>query len=58
MTKIHETAIVSPETELGNDIEIGPFSIINEHVRIGDGTVIGRIAKSFLAAPLETHQRI
>ena len=26
MTKIHGTAIVSPETELGSDIEIGPFS--------------------------------
>lgn len=41
MTKIHGTAIVSPETELGSDIEIGPFSIINEHVRIGDRTIIG-----------------
>ena len=41
MTKIHGTAIVSPEAELGSDIEIGPFSIINEHVRIGDRTIIG-----------------
>ena len=41
MAKIHETALVSPEAVLGNDIEIGPFSIISEYVRIGDRTTIG-----------------
>ncbi len=37
---IHPTAQVHPSAELGEDIEIGAFSIIDEHVRIGDGTVI------------------
>lgn len=38
---IHETAIVSPDAELGTGVEIGPFSIIEAGVRIGDGSAIG-----------------
>ena len=39
--RIHPTAIVDPKAELGNDVEIGPFSIIRGNVRIGKGTKIG-----------------
>ena len=38
---IHETAVVSPKAELGNNVVVGPYSVINEDVKIGDGTVIG-----------------
>jgi len=38
---IHNTAIVHPSAELGDDIEIGPFSIIDEDVKIGNRTKIG-----------------
>ncbi len=38
---IHKTAIIDPGAELGNDVEIGPFTIIESDVTIGDGTVIG-----------------
>ncbi len=41
VTKIHPTAIVSPKAELGEDVEIGPFSIIADDVQIGRGTVVG-----------------
>ncbi len=41
MRKIHPTAIVSPKAELGEDVEVGPFSIIGDDVQIGRGTVIG-----------------
>ncbi|MCZ6675839.1 MAG: acyl-ACP--UDP-N-acetylglucosamine O-acyltransferase [Candidatus Poribacteria bacterium] len=41
MRTIHPTAIVSPKAELGEDVEVGPFSIIGEDVEIGRGTVIG-----------------
>jgi len=41
MTKIHSTAIVSPAAELADDVEVGPFSIIHDHVYIGAGTKIG-----------------
>lgn len=36
MTKIHPTAIVSPKAELGNNVEVGPFTIIHDDVQIGD----------------------
>ncbi len=41
MTFIHPTASISPRAELGRNVEIGAFSIIEEHVIIGDGTRIG-----------------
>jgi len=38
---IHPTAIISPKAKLGNNIEIGPFSIIYDNVEIGDDVSIG-----------------
>ena len=38
---IHKTAIVHPGAQLGEDVEIGPYSIIGEDVTIGSGTTIG-----------------
>jgi UDP-N-acetylglucosamine acyltransferase len=35
---IHPTAVVSPKAELGNDVEIGPYCVIGDHVRIGART--------------------
>lgn len=37
---IHATAIVNPGVTLGNDVEIGPFCILESGVVIGDGTVL------------------
>jgi UDP-N-acetylglucosamine acyltransferase len=39
--RIDPTAIVHPESNLGDDVEIGAFSIIGPQVTIGSGTVIG-----------------
>jgi UDP-N-acetylglucosamine acyltransferase len=38
---IHSTAVVSPEANLQEGIEIGPYSIIGPNVKIGKDTVIG-----------------
>jgi UDP-N-acetylglucosamine acyltransferase len=38
---IHETAIIDPGAELGKDVDVGPFTVIEADVTIGDGTVIG-----------------
>jgi len=38
---IHPTAIVSPKSEIGKDVNIGPYVIIEGNVKIGDGTFIG-----------------
>jgi len=35
---IHPTAVVHPSAQLGRDVEVGPFCLIGEHVKIGDGT--------------------
>jgi UDP-N-acetylglucosamine acyltransferase len=36
MTKIHPSALISAKAKIGNDVEIGPFSIIEDNVVIGD----------------------
>lgn len=38
---IHKTAIIDSCAELGNDVEVGPFTVIEADVTIGDGSVIG-----------------
>jgi UDP-N-acetylglucosamine acyltransferase len=40
MTKIHPTAVIAPGAELDEDVEVGPYSIIGEQVKIGKGTKI------------------
>ena len=39
-TRIHSTAIISPEAEIGSDVEVGPFAIIGDNCVVGDGCVI------------------
>lgn len=36
--QIHPTAVVHPGAELAQDVVIGPFSVVGEHVKIGRGT--------------------
>lgn len=38
---IHATAIIHPGAKIGNQVEIGPYSIIGADVEIGNGTRIG-----------------
>ncbi len=38
--KIHSTALIHPEAEIGKDVTIGPFSVIDKNVRIADGNII------------------
>lgn len=40
-TQIHPTAIVHPDAELGEGVEVGPFAIIDATVKIGDRTKVG-----------------
>ena len=40
-TQIHPSAIVSSKARIGNDVAIGPFTVIEDDVTIGDGTQIG-----------------
>jgi UDP-N-acetylglucosamine acyltransferase len=36
--EIHASAIVHPKAELAEDVTIGPFCVVGEHVKIGRGT--------------------
>lgn len=40
MVEIHPSAIVHPKAELGKNVTVGPFSIIEDDVMIGDGCKI------------------
>jgi UDP-N-acetylglucosamine acyltransferase len=40
-TEIHETAVIAPGAELGNDVKVGPYCVIGPRVKIGDRTRIG-----------------
>ncbi|WP_220719829.1 N-acetyltransferase [Agarivorans litoreus] len=37
---IHPTAIISPKATLGNNVTVGPFSIVHDNVEIADNVVI------------------
>ncbi len=38
--KIHPTAVVDPRARLADDVEVGPYSIVEGDVTIGPGTVL------------------
>jgi UDP-N-acetylglucosamine acyltransferase len=38
---IHSTAIIHPKAKVDCSVKIGPYSVIDEHVEIGPGCVIG-----------------
>ena len=40
MSRIHPTAYVDPKAELGSDVEVGAFSYVGPHVRVGDGCTL------------------
>lgn len=37
---IHPTALVSPQAKLGENITVGPFTVIHDNVQVGSGTCI------------------
>ncbi len=39
--KIHKTALIHPDAIIGNDVEIGAYTIIDKDVTIGNETIIG-----------------
>lgn len=41
LSRIHPTAIISPEAQLAKDVEVGAYSIIGADVAIAAGTTIG-----------------
>ncbi len=48
-TVVHASAVVSPEAELDDGVEVGPYAVIGEGVSLGEGTTVGPHAS--LAGP-------
>jgi len=40
VTIIHPSSVISKEAEIGENVNIGPFCVVNGRVKIGDGTVL------------------
>ena len=38
--RIHPTAVISPEADLAEDVEVGPFAVLEGPVRLGPGCVV------------------
>lgn len=38
---LHPTAIIADTSNLEDDVQVGPYSVIGEHVKIAAGTIIG-----------------
>lgn len=38
---LHPTAVVSAEAELAADVSVGPYAVIDRHVKVGPGTRLG-----------------
>jgi UDP-N-acetylglucosamine acyltransferase len=41
MAKAHPTAVVHPEAQLHESVEVGPYAVIGPQVKIGEGTRLG-----------------
>jgi len=41
LSRVHPNALVDPKARLGEDVEVGPFSVIGADVEIDEGTRIG-----------------
>lgn len=48
--RIHPTAVISPEAELSDNVEVGPFTVIEGKVRLGPGCTI--VSHARLVGPL------
>lgn len=58
MTAIHPTALVSQKAILGENVSVGPFSVIHDNVEIGSGTVIGGHCEIGCPTPLANGSKL
>ena len=47
MAEIHPTAVISEDAQLGKGVIVGPYSVIDGDVVIGDRTEIGQNVRIF-----------
>ena len=56
--KIHPTALVDPGAQLGDGVEVGPYTIIEDRVEIGEGTWIDSHVTIHSHTTIGRHNRI
>ena len=49
---LHPTAIISPKSQLGSGVTVGPYTIIHDNVQLGDNCSIGSHCEIGLITPL------
>jgi acetyltransferase-like isoleucine patch superfamily enzyme len=52
MTSAHPSSYVSPKAQFGDDVEIGPFSIIHANVILGNRVKVGAYCELGISTPL------
>ena len=52
MTFVHPSSYVSPKAQLGDDIEVSPFSIIHENVILGNRVKVAAYCELGISTPL------
>lgn len=55
---IHPSAIISDKSSIGQNVQIGPFCIIHDHVKIGDGTRIDAYSEIGIHTPLAISEQL
>jgi UDP-N-acetylglucosamine acyltransferase len=55
---IHPTAVVSPKARLGQDVEIGPFCVVEPEASLGDGCILESRVTIKRGATLGKHNRV
>jgi acetyltransferase-like isoleucine patch superfamily enzyme len=55
---IHQTAIISNNSIIGDNVEIGPYSIIRDNVIIGDNSKIGAYCELGIDTPLAKEKKL
>ena len=70
MSKVHPTAVVEDGAQIGQDVEIGPYSVVGPNAVLGDGvklhshvavaghTTLGDQCEVFRSPLSVTHRRI
>jgi UDP-N-acetylglucosamine acyltransferase len=55
---VHPTAVIDPEADLGEDVQIGPYVVIDGPVRIGTGCIIKAGAHLFGPLSMGEHNEV
>src|ERR1700722_16179643 len=56
--RVHPTAVIDPEADLGEEVQVGPYVVIDGPARIGPGCVLKAGAHLFGAVTMGEHNAV